>query len=251
MGYARGNEGAFWSLDAIDQDGDGYEDVNVERSDPMDPDFKKLYSLGKLTAFPSAEHLCDVSDLTVADESFQAESFPLYTPKKLADGGTELTRGTPTPNGVVDEDAGTITFPARHMRYEWSGVKFVATSEVPGQLFTASLNVTDDGCTATYDVQGVWPFTLCQTDLDCSPYPLPDAGASDITISGRRFQGSGLNPSLQNADHPFKCNNAQNVHDYTALYTHNNTAYDLPDAPLVTGSWGVCEPTRAISDFTK
>jgi hypothetical protein len=202
----------------------------VIRTDPNDPDGLKINSIGKLPTNPAEDHTCALTDLTVTEQNFQEEVFSL------------LPNGIASPRGVVDADAGTVTYPALSIKYVWNDVKIVSTGEVPGSLFTATLDYTEDGCTAQYDVLGVWPITLCHTDLDCHPFPLPDATDTEIGIPGRRFQGSGLNPAFEDETHPFKCNNSAAVHAFTANYGIGGV-YGVAD-------WGVCEMTKPVSDFT-
>ncbi len=243
LSFIHGNPLSYGAQDFADYDpsndtgDDGQAAPTVDavfRTDPSDPEGLLINALGGVPAAPAADNTCQVSGELVNEQTFQAETLALVPPQRVLSARAEV-------------DAGTAVFPELHVRYAWSNLKFVSTSEVPGSLFTAQLEYTEDACTATYEVTGVWPITLCHTDLDCSPDPLPDVAEADIGIPGRRFQGSGLNPAFQDEAHPFKCNNSDAVHAYTANYAltdfEGNPVYGITD-------WGVCEMTKPVSDFT-
>lgn len=250
--YMRGNEATYLSLDYAtyddtwDWDGDHVIDpAPVLRSDPMDPEGKNLNGLGDLTPDSDAEQTCTSATFTPIDVTFQEEVL------ELLDGGEATARG------IVD--GGTVTFPEVHLRYEFDSLKVLSTTEIPGTIFTAQMKYTEGTCTATYDVVGIWPITLCHTDLDCSPNPVGDGPAdSALGIASRRLQGSGLNPAYATEQHPLKCNNSPAVHAYTAQYvpplagqSRARMLYDFEYGPVYgIAQWGVCEMTRPVADFT-
>jgi hypothetical protein len=96
-----------------------------------------------------------------------------------ADGGKEAVRAT----------------------YRFSNVSVVSTPLVPGTQWTADLEYTAGGCTATYSVVGISPLVTCHTDLEdggiepdnqkCQPLTLPDGGqsaaVSDLTDETTNF----------------------------------------------------------------
>jgi hypothetical protein len=135
-------------------------------------------SVGELTTeFPGADNFCDVPTLTPArlEAPALAAGFP--------DGGT-LPDGGPPPQA-----AQTIT-------YEWSNLRVYNTPEIPGTQFIAELRYTENGCSAEYNVKGIWPVVSCATankpdESKCDPYPDP---------SVNRLRGSGINPLF-----PVKC----------------------------------------------
>jgi hypothetical protein len=51
--------------------------------------------------------------------------------------------------------------PAMSFRWEWSNLRVRMTAEFPGNVFSADLTVTQDGCTASYTVNAVFPAALC------------------------------------------------------------------------------------------
>jgi len=50
---------------------------------------------------------------------------------------------------------------AAKLAYEWSKVKFLVTADAQGTQFSADLKFTQDACTATYHVVGVYPAIGC------------------------------------------------------------------------------------------
>jgi len=94
-----------------------------------------IISMGKLTGGdPDANHFCT------------APKFDM-----LGDG---------TPGVVMDADTG--------IGYDWSNLKFYVTPQIPGTQFSAELAYTEAGCTAHYDVLGVFPVVYCG-DADDMP----------------------------------------------------------------------------------
>jgi hypothetical protein len=90
--------------------------------------------------------------------------------------------------------------PGTDLRYAWSNVRVRVTPAYPGTQMAADLTLTQNGCTAKYEVLGLWPAVGCE-QLDengngtgqpdasrCSPEADPDAG---------RPTGSGINPDFQ------------------------------------------------------
>lgn len=259
--YMRGNPDTYGSLEWADYDTSN-DDVDADagtvltaypdpvfRTDPSDPEGKNLNGTATIAPDPAEDDACLASTFTPIDVTFQEEVLPLVP------GGGASARA------VVDADAGTITYPELHIRYEWDSLRVVSTTEIPGTIFTAQLRYTEDTCTATYDVTGIWPITLCHTDLDCSPNPVGDGPAdSELGIQSRRLQGSGLNPAYDAADagFPLRCNNSPAVHAYTGSY--GGPPHSASDPRIITDfngdpvygieQWGVCEMTRPVTDFT-
>ncbi len=148
--------------------------------DPNDPDGKKINAIGKYPYLPDGDGICTATDFQPAEQNFAAAT--------LADGGT---------------------LPARSIRYRWSNVRVINTANVPGTVWTAELEYTEDvdgpgpqpECTATYDVTGVWPMVQCHQDEDENGNPIPGSENAycdpnpDID-AGRAF-GSGINPDFK------------------------------------------------------
>jgi hypothetical protein len=135
-------------------------------------------SVGELaTEFPGADNFCDVPQLTPA--RLQAPALPAGLP----DGGTQPDGGPPAQA-------------AQNITYEWSNLRVYYTPEIPGTQFVAELRYTENGCTAEYNVKGIWPVVSCATggrpdEGKCDPFPDPSVG---------RLRGSGINPIF-----PVKC----------------------------------------------
>jgi hypothetical protein len=154
------------------------------RVDPADPDGKKINSVVKITAFPDTQYVCKtMEDIPEAVQNFEATS------NELDDGGMEPV-------------------PALTIKYKWKNARWLSSPSIPGQVFEADLDYTEDTCMASYKATGLWPLTSCFTNADCSPLPLPDAknctemdmtACADETITNpsRTIIGSGINPDIK------------------------------------------------------
>jgi hypothetical protein len=277
MGYQQGNTIAFFGSDFADDyiDQNGPEPDIVVRQDPSDPDNKKMSGIGKLDSFPSASNICNATMFSAADESWPEVDI------QLVDGGTasvaqstDVFQGTAS---IVDDGGVAMAiFPALHMSYQWSDLKFISTTNIPGSVFTGSLTYGENGCSATYSVTGVYPLTPCHSDADCSPVPLPDAGvchnscksdsdcdslhpscdtnvglcktdasdagvvcrSTELSIATRNFQGSGLNPTFigTNGASLLKCDLDPRVGVILGTNLNSNGA-------SIGSDWGACELT--------
>ena len=106
-----------------------------------DPD-----SLGDFAAgFPDDEGFCAVPKMTKISLTLPD------VPPTPDDPATEDDESDP---GQVKADLG----------YEWSNVRFLVTADAQGTQFSADLRFTQDTCTATYHVVGVYPATDCTAD---------------------------------------------------------------------------------------
>lgn len=97
-----------------------------------------------------------------------------------------------------------VDLPATDLKYEWSNVDFYVTAAAPGTQFTADVDITLNGCKATYRAIGMWPA------VDCSEFTVPDPNVPDaeILVTGDalcnpepdgengRPVGSGINPDF-------------------------------------------------------
>ncbi len=155
-----------------------------DRRDPTDPDGKKINGFGQLPPVPNATNYCEVTDFTGAGQNF--EEIPAVP---LADGGSEPA------------------VPALSLKYEFTNLKFLATVNAPGTVFTGELKRTEDACVATFTTLGLWPRTACDPmlnepngySLECDPNPRPDAG---------HILGSGINPTFSTTAKPITCGKA-------------------------------------------
>ena len=64
------------------------------------------------------------------------------------------------------------------LRYAWSEVRVLVTADAQGTQLAAELEVELDGCTARYEVLGLYPAVACLSDADC------------------RDEGNGINPDF-------------------------------------------------------
>jgi hypothetical protein len=115
---------------------------------------------------------------------------------KLSTVSLDLPEYAPTPNDPATEedesDPGQI---GAKLGYEWSNVKFLVTADAQGTQFSADLKFTQDACTATYHVVGVFPAVDCTGD--------PTICDSDV---------NGINP-----DFPTECLAFNESHSYCVL----------------------------------
>jgi hypothetical protein len=134
----------------------------VPRTDPSDPEGKKLLGRGTMAQFPK-QGVCSATAFSEMAQAFPEEVVDLI------DGGTE-------------------TFPALTMKTEWSNFEILNTAKAPGTVWRARLTYTEGSCVANYDAFAFWPALHCATDADCDPVADVDAG--------REF-GSGFNPDFK------------------------------------------------------
>jgi hypothetical protein len=121
-------------------------------------------SLGALGEVPGADNFCQVPELS------------------------------PTRVEVPEDSTG----PAQSFTYAWSNLRIYNTPQIPGTQFVADLRYSENGCTAEYQVKGIWPVVNCGSGTPrkpnealCDPNPDFEAG---------RLRGSGINPLF-----PVKC----------------------------------------------
>ncbi len=179
------------------------------RSDPNDPDGKKVNGFAKITEFPAADHFCDVTDFVAPEETWD----------KLPD---------------VTEDDGGITpgDPQQFKRYDWQKLRVLATVNAPGTILTGKLAYTEDTCHAVWNVTGIWPPTQCDPannddgssvavargkgyNIDCDPKPVTIEDYKDALADGglkdggepnlSHLLGSGLNPTFAPVGKPITC----------------------------------------------
>ncbi len=147
-------------------------DVRLIDKEVGDPD-----SLGDFaTGVPDAEGFCAVPKMTRVN---------LDLPPIEA---IEPTDDDPATPDMDESDPGVAGQAAAKLSYQWSDVKFLVTADAQGTQFSADLKFTQDSCTATYHVVGVYPAVGC---LDAEGKPDNTVCESDV---------NGINP-----DFPTKC----------------------------------------------
>ncbi|MFP2959519.1 hypothetical protein ACLEPN_17175 [Myxococcus sp. 1LA] len=75
-----------------------------------------------------------------------------------------------------------VASPANEIVYEFSNVRVYSAPSAPGTQLTGTLRYTNNGCTSTYVVNGIWPAVGCDPESD---EPMANCGP-----------GSGLNPDF-------------------------------------------------------
>lgn len=61
-----------------------------------------------------------------------------------------------------EDDESYAGLPATNVKYEWKNVRVLASPAAPGNLMEAELTYTENGCSATYSVIGLWPAIGCE-----------------------------------------------------------------------------------------
>jgi hypothetical protein len=168
---AIGSERIGWLIDRAAAS--GVSDMNKEH---------KLYAVGDLPKEPTAD-FCAVPAMRPPDAEVDMPDIPA-----IADDPTTTE---------VDETQPAVA--ATHYTYKWTDVNFLVTPAAIGTQMTATLEFTQNACTAKYRVKGVYPARNCesrktpgQPDKElCSPVSQPD---KEI------YEGSGISP-----DFPVDC----------------------------------------------
>jgi hypothetical protein len=138
-------------------------DINVDPA--LKDEAHEPYSLGDFVSVePDDDDVCSVPELSVAEQDVPAMG----------------------------------ASPGIHIKYEWSNVRLIVTAAYPGTQMVGDLTYTNNGCTASYSVIGLWPAVSCAgKDAQgnavadpalCDPVADPEAG---------RATGSGINPDLK------------------------------------------------------
>lgn len=146
--------------------------IDNGRMDPADPRGQNATALAKLDYLPGADDFCNVKEIPAAQQAF--EEIP---PTFLEDGG------------IDDPGAPAVT-----MKYQYKNMKVLVNANAPGTQMIGEVEYTEDNCTATYKMIGMWPPVSCDdgtgtADLTlCDPNPDYDAG---------RSLGSGINPTFK------------------------------------------------------
>ena len=66
------------------------------------------------------------------------------------------------------------------LKYTWSNLTFLVSPASQGTSFIGQLEYTENGCTAQFDVFGLYPAVTCMTDEDCLD---PAAGINSDLIA--------------------------------------------------------------------
>ncbi|PTL78987.1 hypothetical protein [Vitiosangium sp. GDMCC 1.1324] len=107
---------------------------------------------------PSGDETLTISPQTLVDLSARDTTHVAYSRGTLAkqsdaDGFCSVSDLAPAEKRVPDDATG----PGTNVLYRWSNVRILATARAPGTQMVADLEYTQDGCTAHYEVWGMWP----------------------------------------------------------------------------------------------
>jgi hypothetical protein len=91
----------------------------------------------------------------------------------------------------------------------WNSLQFYVTADAPGTQFVGELTRTDNGCSVTYHVVGMWPAVGC-TGADANGGPVADATQCSPCANPDKGMtyGSGINPNF-----PTACTQLYDVRD--------------------------------------
>ncbi|RJS20105.1 hypothetical protein DRW03_20300 [Corallococcus sp. H22C18031201] len=117
-------------------------------------------AFGNLNLQQDAQYFCSADDLSVAKVDAVAR---------------EAVPGKDGKPGISAEEP-------KKLAYVFTHVKVYSAPSAPGTQFSADLEYTDNGCTSTYKVRGMWPAVACTPG---SEVPALSCG-----------QGSGVNPDF-------------------------------------------------------
>lgn len=152
-----------------------YHPANVQDTRLIDKEVGDPDSLGDFEdGYPDAEGFCAVPKMS---------KVTLNLPEFVEIPPTEDDPATPD---VDETDPGLPGQAAAKLTYEWSKVKFLVNADAQGTQFSADVKLTQDSCTATYHVVGVYPA------VPCDPSDPDDVICKDDT--------NGINP-----DFPTEC----------------------------------------------
>lgn len=74
----------------------------------------------------------------------------------------------PDDPATPDDDESLPAQAATEISYKWSNARFVVSADAQGTQFEADLEYSQDGCTATYHVVGLYPLVGCESTEDCT-----------------------------------------------------------------------------------
>jgi hypothetical protein len=148
-----------------------------EVADPDDS--HKPYGKGDFdSAEPGADEFCPVSKIAAAEQNLPV-----------------VPAVAPDPEDP--EDKGQEEQPATKIKYAWSNFKVLVSVAHFGNQFVSDLAFSQDGCTATYRVWGLYPLVSC---ADQDGKPDDRLCSSEAIVEAGMTSGSGINP-----DYPTAC----------------------------------------------
>jgi hypothetical protein len=177
------------------------------------PDNKQRYDKGSIALRPEklglllerAQGYADELMMPLAPEPEPNGSGAFTTGKPLDDDFCEIPKLTaikaslplvpavPDDPETPDDDESLDVQRATEIEYDFSNLRFLVTADAQGNQFTADLKFTQDGCTAEYEVIGVYPVVTCTNDKECLCLP----PAEDATAEEKKeCLPTGINPDF-------------------------------------------------------
>lgn len=151
------------------------EPAEAGQVDASDVEGKKRNAFAKIPGAVDENNFCQLSEFVRAEQSYGAKA--------------------------ANPDAGTAALPATDIAYEWLDAKILVTPDSPGTQMMGTLRYTKDGCSATYEVVGMWPAVACGVKDPTDPAgkrKIPDDSLCEAErdLEAGRLSGSGINPSF-------------------------------------------------------
>jgi hypothetical protein len=103
--------------------------------------------------------------------------------------------------GAVDDPDAGLEQPATDLRYEWSNVRVLVEASQIGVQMTGDLTLTQNGCSGTYHVAGLWPSVSCAA-LDDAGNALTDDAGNPVLDATQCSPDNGINPNVDVACDP-------------------------------------------------
>jgi hypothetical protein len=123
-------------------------------------------------------------ECTVGAVGFTGQAFTTrYIPKGATDDmECEMNVGAGAVCDVMGTGTCIVTIPLveKSTTYKWSNLKFYVTAGALGTQFTGDVDITIDGCTASYTAVGMWPALHCE-DYEA---PVAETCTSDGECAG-------------------------------------------------------------------
>lgn len=170
--------------------------LGLSRYNPLREGEDYVQDLTKASLVIRSQTLGDIAvDPLLKDEAHEAYSLGDFV---SADPDEDDVCTVPNLSAAEQEVPATGASPAIHIKYEWSNVRLNVTAAYPGTQMVGDLTYTNNDCTASYSVIGLWPAVSCAREDGngnavadpalCDPVADPEAG---------RATGSGINPDLK------------------------------------------------------
>jgi hypothetical protein len=143
--------------------------------------YTKESAIGTFTSLTPVGGVCELASFVASDQDLPPVSYEV----PLSDGGTR-----------------TETEPGIHIKEEWADFKIINNARFTSTVVSATLTVTEDECTAKYQVDALHPVVACTLDEECNPEANPNAGRSAGSGLQAAFFKDGIPKCTHFTNHP-------------------------------------------------